>query len=202
MEIPVKARRRLQDAAVAWQESRDRDADRLQQHADLRRARMTCASSLRTPQKTQDWTQGMAMSPSGRFRVIEERNARIPVITREDIRWSTACAIIVITVVLLTAILLADAAGTGLSMRNISRLEIKIKAVSQKNERLRTEISANSGDISVCTEAVKLNLIASGGARTVSLSAPEGAMLTFADFTPETTSPGSTGGRLASILGD
>ena len=70
-ELYTPVDRTAHDALLVWREGRDR-RDRRQQHADIRRQRMSCAESVKDFQKTQDWTGQMAMSPSGRFQVIED----------------------------------------------------------------------------------------------------------------------------------
>ncbi len=177
MDMPVQAGKRLQDLVVAWHEKQDR-ADVRQQHADLRRRRMSCADSLRPVQQTQDWTRSVEMSPSGRFQVLEEK-AHQAVFTRQTVRWDAAVAILIAVAVLLGAVLLAELAGIGISSRNISRLDEKISYISQKNEELNVQLLSSTGDITVCTEAVKLNLIASGGAKTIALQAPANANMIF-----------------------
>ncbi len=178
MELPVRVGKRLQDFSVAWQEKQDR-MDRRQQHADIRRQRMTCSDTLRSFPQAQDWTRTMEMSPSGRFQVVEEREQKQPLFTRDTVRWDAAVAVIVALVVLFTAVLLADLAGIGLSSRNITRLDEKVNQANQKNEELETRLLSRTGDVTVCTEAVKLNLIASGGARTIGLTAPTNANMTL-----------------------
>ena len=63
-------------------------------------------------------------------------------------------------------------------------------------------LAQQSGDISVCTEAVKLNLVSSGGVRPISLTAPTGARMTLVETnrTPEssethTITAAATGGQ-------
>ena len=72
LEMPIRRTgHRLLDAARqfrgnAW------NADARMQMNSLHRQRMTCSDSMQTFTNTQDWTNGLGMSPSGRFRVIEE----------------------------------------------------------------------------------------------------------------------------------
>ena len=200
-QVTARAGRRFQDAAVAWNENRDRRTGMRQQHADIRRERMSCSSSVRTFTQTQDWTRNMEMSPSGRFRVVENSRERNPVVTRDTIRWDAAVAVIILLTVLVFGTILADVAGIGISSKNITRLNSKIENISQKNDALRTQLMTSSGDVSVCTEAVKLNLIASGGATTISLTAPVNATLQFS-AAAETQTQEIPGDRLASIMGD
>jgi hypothetical protein len=79
--------------------------------------------------------------------------------------------------VLLGAILLADVAGIGRSARTITKLNNRIEMVGEKNEDMQARLAVSANDISVCTEAVKLNLISSGGAQSIRLSAPANATL-------------------------
>ena len=72
LEMPIRRTgRRLLDAARqlcggAW------SSDERMQVNSLHRQRMTCSDSMQTFTNTQDWTGGLGVSPSGRFRVIEE----------------------------------------------------------------------------------------------------------------------------------
>ena len=200
LDMPIRAGRKLQDAAANLREGFSRRADERQQVNSLHRQRMTCSDSLRFT-NTQDWTEGMEMSPSGRFRVVENSRERNPVVTRDSIRWDAAVAVIIILTVLVFGTILADVAGIGISSKNITRLNSKIENISQKNDALRTQLMTSSGDVSVCTEAVKLNLIASGGATTISLTAPVNATLQFS-AAAETQTQEIPGDRLASIMGD
>ena len=201
MDMRVQAGRRLQDVAVGWRENQDRRGGRKQQHADIRRSRMSCADSVRTFDQHQDWTRGMEISPSGRFQEVEEQTGRQKVISGNTIRWDVAIVAIILACVLVAGILLADVAGIGISSRNISRLGSKIDLFTQKNEQLRQEVSYSSGDVSVCTEAVKLNLIASGGAKTIRLTAPQDATLILA-ASEENAGPAVTAVRQTGIVGD
>ena len=193
--------RRVQDVRRKAWETMDRvDRDR-QQHADLRRDRMTCSSGLRNLSQTQDWTRTMSESPSGRFRVVEQKRDRTPLLTKETVRWDIACTILLIAGILFLGWLLADVATIGISSRNIGNLNSKITLLERKNDDLNMKLSFSSGDVSVCTEAVKLNLISSGGAQTFVLTAPENANLTFAtDRRP--AQEDLPDGRLTSMRGD
>ena len=139
------------------------------------RQRFTVADHIdaRTFQHTQDWTEGMEMSPSGRFRVIEEAKPRQKLFSREGIRWDTAWIVILAAVVLMGAVLLADLAGMGIGSRTIARLNSKITEQGRQNATLKQELDVSAGDVSVCTEAVKLNLISGYGATTVQLTVPQ-----------------------------
>ena len=169
----------IRQAAINWQEARYRRSENRQQHADLYRQRMTCSDSLRFDTQSQDWTGGMGISPSGRFQVVENRGTKAKLFSPEGIRWNVAWMVIIATGIVCLAILLADLAGIGTSMRALNKLENKITEMSEKNEQLRAEIAWNAGDISVCTEAVKLNLVSGNGVRTIILTAPQDANMTF-----------------------
>ena len=175
LEMPIRTGRKLQDAARQMREGVARRANERQQVNSLHRQRMTTADSLRPFSKTQDWTGGMSVSPSGRFRVMEETQPKQKAFSREGIRWDAAWIILVAVIVLCAAVLLADVAGMGLGSRSIGRLDIKIADMTRRNQELKAELEMNAGDTSVCTKAVDLNLIAGSGARTITLTAPEQA---------------------------
>jgi cell division protein FtsL len=172
LDMPIRAGRKLQDAAVFLREGFTRHTSERQQVNSLHRQRMTCSGSLQFT-NTQDWTGGMEMSPSGRFRVIEEAKPKQKFFSKEGVRWDAAWVAIVVLVLLCAAILLADLAGMGIGSRSINRLDLKIADQSKRNDELKQELAASSGDVSVCTEAVKLNLISGYGARTIQLTVPQ-----------------------------
>ena len=196
MEMPIRARRRLEDVAVTWQERRTRSEDMRQQQADIRRQRMTVSDRIPSIHQTQDWTGSMEMSPSGRFQVIEEPTQRQRLFVKDGIRWDAAWIAIIAVCVILAGILLADLAGIGRSMKSISKLNSRIEMLGNKNGQLQNQLELSTDDLSVCTEAVKLNLIASGGATVVRLTAPENAtlMLTASANTQANPQTGNTAG--------
>ena len=178
-DMSLGVRSRLQDGVINWQETRYRKNEERQQHADIRRSRMTCSADLPEIRQTQDWTGSMAMSPSGRFQVIEERKPKVRMISGEGIRWSAALTILILVSVILCAILLADLAGIGNSGRMITKLNSKIHTVESRNEDLKLELEMSTDSATVCTEAVRMDLISSNGAQTIRLTAPQDARITL-----------------------
>ena len=176
-EMTARIRNKLQDHVIDWQEKRYRSNDFRQQQADLHRSRMTCSATLPSFRQTQDWTGGM--TASGRVPVVEDIKPRQRLISADGIRWDAAVAALILVGVLLGALLLADLAGIGTGGRMVSKLTNSIQELEAKNERIQAEIDMNVTSASVCTEAVKLNLISSNGARTVQLTAPSSARLTL-----------------------
>ena len=175
-EMTARVRNRLQDGMTNWQQRRGYNNDNFrQQQADIHRSRMTCAASLRSFSQTQDWTGGMTVS--GHKPVIAEAKPRKSLISADGIRWDAAIAALVVIGVLMGAFLLADLAGIGTTSRVITKLNSSIRDLEAKNERILAEIELNTGSASVCTEAVKLNLISSNGAQTIRLTAPTEARL-------------------------
>ena len=163
------------------------------------RQRFTVADHIdaRSFQHTQDWTEGMGISPSGRFRVIEKGEKRQMPITREGIRrdWGRVCLLLLLAV--LIAFGLAELAALGTSGINIRKLNRQIEAMEERNAELRVTLERSSGDISVCTEAVKMNLVSSNGVRPILLTAPEGARMVLT----ETQSGQETDHLRASVTG-
>lgn len=198
-EMTAKVRNRLQDGVINWQERRFQKTDFRQQQADIHRSRMTCSASLPSFHQTQDWTGGL--TPSGRIPVIEEAKPRKRLISSEGIRWDAAVAALVIIGVLLVVLLTADLACIGTSSRAVTKLNSSIHDLEAKNERIQAEIDMTTGSASVCTEAIKLNLISSNGARTIQLTAPVNAQLTIstAEHAAENA---DLEGRMTSNAGD
>lgn len=198
-EITARVRNRLQDGMINWQERRFQKTDFRQQQADIHRSRMTCSASLPSFHQTQDWTGGL--TPSGRIPVIEEAKPRKRLISSEGIRWDAAIAALVIIGVLLTILLTVDLACIGTSARAVTKLNSSIHDLEEKNERIQAEIDMTTGSASVCTEAIKLNLISSNGARTIRLTAPVNAQLTVstAEHAAENA---DLEGRMTSNAGD
>ena len=173
LEMPIRTGRRMQDAARRLQENYTRRTSERQQVSSLHRQRMTCSDSMRSFANTQDWTNGMGISPSGRFRVVEEVRPKQKTFSREGIRWNVAWIMLFAVIFLCAAVLTADVAGMGLGSRSIGRLNSKIADLTRRNNELKQELELSSGDVSVCTEAVKLNLISGSGAQTILLTAPQ-----------------------------
>lgn len=198
-EMTARVRNRLQDGMINWQERRFQKTDFRQQQADIHRSRMTCSASLPSFHQTQDWTGGL--TPSGRIPVIEEAKPRKRLISSEGIRWDAAIAALVIIGVLLTILLTVDLACIGTSARAVTKLNSSIHDLEEKNERIQAEIDMTTGSASVCTEAIKLNLISSNGARTIRLTAPVNAQLTVstAEHAAENA---DLEGRMTSNAGD
>jgi hypothetical protein len=198
-EMTARVRNRLQDGVINWQERRFQKTDFRQQQADIHRSRMTCSASLPSFHQTQDWTGGL--TPSGRIPVIEEAKPRKRLISSEGIRWDAAVAALVIIGVLLVVLLTVDLACIGTSSRAVTKLNSSIHDLEAKNERIQAEIDMTTGSASVCTEAIKLNLISSNGARTIRLTAPVNAQLTIstAEHAAENA---DLEGRMTSNAGD
>ena len=198
-EMTARVRNRLQDGVINWQERRFQKTDFRQQQADIPRSRMTCSASLPSFHQTQDWTGGL--TPSGRIPVIEEAKPRKRLISSEGIRWDAAVAALVIIGVLLVVLLTVDLACIGTSSRAVTKLNSSIHDLEAKNERIQAEIDMTTGSASVCTEAIKLNLISSNGARTIRLTAPVNAQLTIstAEHAAENA---DLEGRMTSNAGD
>jgi len=198
-EMTARVRNRLQDGMINWQERRFQKEDFRQQQADIHRSRMTCSASLPSFHQTQDWAGGL--TASNRIPVIEETKPKQRLISSDGIRWSAAVTALIIVGVLLLAFLVVDVTSIGAGGRTITKLNSSIRELESKNERLQAEIELQAGSSSVCTEAVKLNLISSNGARTIRLTAPVNAQLTFSSA-EKAAENADLEGRLTSNAGD
>ena len=198
-EMTARIRNRLQDGMIDWQERRFQKTDFRQQQADIHRSRMTCSASLPSFHQTQDWTG--SLTASNRIPVIEETKPKQRLISSEGIRWDAAVAALVIIGVLLVILLAADLTSIGASGRIITKLNTSVRDLEAKNERIQAQIDLAAGSASVCTEAVKLNLISSGGARTIRLTAPVNAQLTVSTA-EKAAENADLEGRLTSYAGD
>ena len=201
MEMAARARTRFQDGIINRQETRYRGYDIRQQQADIRRSRMTCSAALPEFQQNQDWTGRMAMSPSGRFQVIEEVKPKQRLVSAEGIRWDAALAALILIALLFLGVLLGDLAGIGSGSRAIGKLSSKIGTLEERNEKLEAELTLSTGSASVCTEAVKMDLISSNGARTIRLTAPDNAKLTLSSASAAQENRDYEG-RMTSYAGD
>ena len=134
--MPIRKRNRIQDASVLL---RGRNAMKQSVHQQniLHRQRMTCSDSLRNVTQTQDWTGGMKMSHSGRFKVIEEALPRQRIFSRNGISWDAAWSVLAAAAVICALILLTETIGLGFSARSVSKLDIKIAQYMDKNEQLQ-----------------------------------------------------------------
>ena len=198
-EMTDRIRNRLQDRVIDWQERRFEKQDFRQQQADIHRSRMTCSASMASFHQTQDWT--WSLTESGRIPAIEEAKPKQRLISRDGIRWDAALTALILIGILLMAFLVVDVASIGAGGRTIRKLNASIQDMEDKNEHLQAEIQMNTDSASVCTEAIKLNLISSNGAMTIRLTAPANAMLTLstADKAAENA---ELAGRMTSLAGD
>ena len=191
MELTARARRRAQDVVIGLRERVSGADDLRQQQANMRRQRMTCSESLRAFSQTQDWTGGMSMSPSGRFQVIEEARPKQKIFSREGIRIDMVRILLIAVFVIGAAILLFDLAAIGNTSRAAGRLERKIEAITAQNEAIRQELAQQAEDISVCTDAVRLNLVSGYGVQNIQLTIPQ-----------HSAAQGTPGGRISASAGD
>ena len=178
-QMTARVRNRFYDAIGGLRNNRWQQLDQRQQQADIRRKRMTCSESLNAYRQSQDWTGSMGMSPSERFRVIEEAQPKRRLFSSQGIRWDAAIALIILVAVICGGILLAKVAGMGADGRTITKLSSKIETISEKNDRLLEMIAEATSDASICTAAVNMNLISSNGATTIRLTAPGNAQYTL-----------------------
>lgn len=177
----------------------------LRSEAVPRRQRITVADHLETRafQNTQDWTGGMGISPSGRFRVVENgRKERI--ISRKGIRRDWAVRLFVLLAAVAAVVLLVELAAFGAGRIRIQKLNRNIEAVESRNDALRETLDRSSGDVSVCTEAVKLNLVSSSGVQPIPLRAPSGAKMVLMESgaPAENTEVRASASSDAAIQGD
>lgn len=198
-EMTARIRNRLQDGMINWQERRFQREDFRQQQADIHRSRMTCSASLPSFHQTQDWTG--SLTASNRIPVVEETKPRQRLISSDGIRWDAAIAVLVTIGILLTILLAADVAGIGSGSRMITKLNSSIRELEAKNEKIQAEIDLSAGSSSICTEAVKLNLISSTGAKTIRLTAPANAQLTLSTA-EKAAENAELEGRMTSYAGD
>lgn len=156
--------------------------------ANPKRQRFTEAEHLssRAYQQTQDWTGSMGESPSGRFRVVEKGDRKKSPVSREGIRQDWGRIGLLVLAATLMTVLLLELAATGLSRIHVRKLNAQIEAMEVRNEELQTALERSSVDISVCTEAVKMNLVSSNGVRPIMLTAPEGARMVLTETRAET----------------
>ena len=199
-EMTARFRNRLQDGVIDWQEKRFQKQDFRQQQADIHRSRMTCSASLPSFHQSQDWTGNL--TASGRVPVIEDAKPRRRLISADGIRWDAAIAVLVLIGVLLAFFLLVDVSAIGNGGRTIRKLNTSIRELEERNERLQSDIELNTGSASVCTEAVKLNLISSNGATTVRLTAPINAQLTLSTADKAAENADLEGRMISSNAGD
>ena len=173
---PGRIRRSVRFAQLAQESAAPRTAP-------LRRERMTVADHLEYPsfERKQDWTVGMGISPSGRFQVRDAADPRPRIFSREGLRGDWARRILFVTASAAAAVLLALLAVLGSCQARSRRLEDQIAAASRKQEELRLSLEAAGGDIRVLTKAVELNLISSGGAPSIWLTAPAAATMVLVD---------------------
>lgn len=198
-EMTARIRNRLQNGMINWQEKRYQKESFRQQQADIHRSRMTCSASVPAFHQTQDWTGGL--TESGRHPVIEEAKPRKRLISSEGIRWDAAVTTLILIGVLMIIILVVDLAGIGTSGRVIGRLNSSIRDLENRNGQVQAEIDLGSSSASVRTEAVKLDLISSNGAKTIQVTVPINAQLTLSTAA-HAAENAELEGRMLSYAGD
>ncbi len=146
-------------------------------NVSVRRERIHTGERLEMPsfQHTQDWAGSVGISPSGRFQVQAHPGKKQKPFSRAGVRTDWAGAILWVLVAAMCVALLVRFASVGAAGIRIHRLETRIAAAENRGNQLRSDLAVSGGDISVCTKAVELNLISSGGAPTIYLTAPERA---------------------------
>ncbi len=161
----------------------DMEGDHRVRYGSLDRDRITVSERVDTErfQNTQDWVRSAGVNASARLRVPENRRGRPVLLTADGIHRTLARAILGLLACMIAVLLLVELGAIGISRANIRKMNEKIAAVEERNELLRQDLARASGDVSVCTEAIRLNLISSGGARSIVLTAPEGASLMLTD---------------------
>ena len=175
--IPNRIRRSVRYASF------DLRNENRQVQSSARRERMSVNRSVPEERfrNTQDWTTTMGMSPSGRYEVFGETKKQEKPITWSSVRWSWATAVICLAAVVMIAVLLADIGMIGDTSKQIRSISTKMERVEEKNGQLENELYALANDVSICTEAVKLNLVSSNGATAIALTVPYGATTTLAE---------------------
>lgn len=164
--------------------------------SDVRRERMNCSLDPEKLYRVQDWTRNtVEMEKCIPVQPVREAKATQKLFTREGIRWTPAVWGLSLLAALLLAVLLIDLAGMGQTGKQIEKLNRKIATVTSANEQLKWELSLSDSDMSVLTEAVKLNLVSSGS-NIIKLYAPTDATLSL------TANDGVSGDNLAMITGD
>ena len=167
----------------------------------IRRERITDHGKLEMAsfQNTQDWAGNVGMSPSGRFQVLESPQKKQKIFGNTGIRADWAKGILWVLIAVFSVALLVQFASLGATSLQIQRLENRITAAESSRDTLRRNLAVSSSDITVCTKAVELNLISSGGAPTILLVAPESATMNLmtspeAEATEEPELRASAGG--------
>ena len=175
----------------------------LRGEATPRRQRITVADHLEPSPfaNTQDWTGGMGISPSGRFRVATDPGSREKPLNRKGIRKDWAGRVLTLMIAIMAVALLVELASLGAGQIRIQKLNARITAMEERNEELRESLRRSSEDISVCTEAVKLNLVSSNGVKPITLTAPSRARMVLMEA-EDTLETGEIRASTAGTQGD
>ncbi len=182
MAAPGRIRRSIRFAQL------DAGTEAVTRETPLRRERMRTPDRLEIPsyEHVQDWTEGMGISPSGRFQVVEDTKPRQGIFGETGIRMDWARLILWILLAVLTVVLLVEFAEIGASSLQVQKLRTRINAAEARGKTLKADLAASSGDISILTKAVEMNLISSGGAQTIQLTAPAAATMNLVTNEPVT----------------
>lgn len=136
---------------------------------------------------------------SDRYRpaVGSHDTGRVRAISRDGIKGTTACVLLVCVLFSLGVACLVDRSHVIEAAKRVSTMESRIEELNRVNEELETQLAASASEVNVGYEAVQLGMISAKGVDVIYLSAPDAANITLAG-----SGSAMTGERLATILGD
>ncbi len=168
--------------------------------AEHTRERITCSDALnRRLQNPKAWKDASSVHGDIRILKVDKVGNKQKLLTRGGIRWDLASAILLAMAVVFAIVLLTDLGVNGTSVRQIRTMELKLQAMQEKNDKLERQVAASMEDTNVKMEAVKLNLISSGGAGTVWLTVPEEATMLPADQPPRQEQSGVSSSNIVNL---
>lgn len=141
-------------------------------HPAMMRERFTCAPGVRIEHRRQDWTERMQNPENGGFYYpITDSRAPQKIFSKEGIRWDVGISIIVLVAVVAMTILLVD--FIGLVGSDADSYRTRMNGIMAKNDVMTQELQKISSDNNAYQEAIKHDLVYSGGIKTIYLTAPE-----------------------------
>ena len=153
-------------------------------HPAMMRERISCAPGVRNAHRRQDWTERM-QSPENRgfYYPVTDSKAPQKIFSKEGIRWDVGISIIILIAAVAVTVLMIDVAG--LFGTDAGSYRTRMNGIMAKNDVMSQELQKIANDNNAYREAIKHDLVYSGGIKTISLTAPENDLTVLKESSTE-----------------
>lgn len=126
----------------------------------------------------------MASHNTGSYQAVRnDETRRMPAINKYGVHFVTALGMLAVVAVILGGIFAAKLNERAVIMDTISSREARISELTVLCSETRSAIQAQSNDVNIRTEAVRIGLISSKGAKVQYLEGPKDAVITMKEQT-------------------